>query len=223
MCEPMTWLMLAGAAVGVTQATIGAVQSIAAAEQEQAMLDFEQEQAEANKRMYEQQVQDIGEQGEWEKRNLALERRAALSSNQAAAAGSGVLLNYGSNLVMQEDASQTELTDMRQLEYDIASRQYQARLGVWQSENQIQALKAQQANARNQLPWTLISGGVSGLGNTLGLMSAGAQAGSAMSKAGWFSPTGGTAATPAQQGTMNVYSNYSAKTSWTGWNNAMRK
>lgn len=163
-----------GATVGLAGTALGVTGAAVSAEQQQAALDFEAEQAEANRKVYEQQARDIAEQGEWEKRNLALKQRSELAGRQASAAGSGVLLNYGSNLVMQEDQAQTDLLDRKQLAYDIESRQYQARLGAWRAENQVNSLNAQSANARSAGALGMAGAGVSGLGNTLSLAASGA-------------------------------------------------
>jgi len=160
-----------GAALGVGAAgtALSVAGQAASAEQQQAALDFEAEQAEANRKLYEQQARDIAEQGEWEKRNLALKQQSALASRQASAAASGVLLNYGSNLTMQEDQAQTDLYDMKQLQYDIESRQYQARLGAWRAENQVNSLNAQKDNARIAGNLGIAGAAVSGVGSTMSL------------------------------------------------------
>lgn len=166
------------AAVGIAGASVGIAGTIAGAEQSQAALDFEAEQAEANRKLYEKYASDIEEQGAWEKRNLALKQRSALASQQASAAASGVLLNHGSNLTMQEDAAQTNLIDQKQLAYDIDSRAYQARLGAWQAQNQLNSLEAQRSNLKSSTTLGVVGGIASGLGSTLSMAASGAALGS---------------------------------------------
>ena len=179
-----------GEAIGVTAGALGIAGSMMAADQQQAALDFEAEQAEANRKLYEQQALDIEEQGEWEKRNLALKQRNELASHQASAAASGVLLNYGSNLTLQEDAAQTNLLDRKQLQYDIDSRAYQARLGAWQAQNRINSLEAQKSNLQNSSNLNLFAGGVSTLGSAMSGAASGLSFAETIRKSGsWKSPT----------------------------------
>ena len=179
-----------GEALGITAGALGIAGSMMAAEQQQTALDFEAEQAEANRKLYEQQAIDIEEQGEWEKRNLALKQRSELSSKQASAAASGVLLNTGSNLIMQEDASETNMLDQKQLQYDIDSRAYQARLGAWQAQNRLNSLEAQKSNLQNTSNLNLFSGGVSALGSAMGGAATGLSFAETIRKSGgWKSPT----------------------------------
>ena len=179
-----------GETLGITAGALGIAGSMAAADQQQAALDFEAEQAEANRKLYEQQALDIEEQGEWEKRNLALKQRDVLASKQASAAASGVLLNYGSNLTLQEDAAQTNLLDRKQLQYDIDSRAYQARLGAWQAQNKLNSLSAQKTNAQNNLNLSLAGGGLSTLGGAMSGVASGISLAEGIRKSGgWKKPT----------------------------------
>lgn len=161
MCDPISLTLgIVGGVVGVAGAAMGTVGAINQSQTAAAAAEYQADVEEQNRKMYEQQATDIEAQGQWEKRNLALEQAQKLGRLRAAGAASGAALGTGSLLTMEEDLAQTADLDARQLDYDIRSRAWQARLGAWNSGNQANAYQANADAQRGQIGWNAASGAI---------------------------------------------------------------
>ena len=174
MCEPisLTLAYLGGVALATSTSVGGSVQE---AQTASAMADYQADLEEQNRLMYERQAQDIEAQGLLEKRNAALERQAQLGRLRASMGASGAAMNTGSSLLLEEDAAQTGMVESRELDYDIRTRAWQARLGAWNAGNQESLYRAQSSSARSGLPGSIlgdVAGGlVSGASGTASMWS----------------------------------------------------
>lgn len=144
-------LAIAGGVMG----TVGAIQE---AEEQKAMAEFQAEQAAENSRLSFREAEAIGVQGRQEQKELRLQMLSQKSSARAGFAASGVVLGGGSTTDFEADIADAYDSDARNLEYDIASRQWVKRVEGTNHADQAAFYRAQAKAADRSKTTSLLSG-----------------------------------------------------------------
>lgn len=156
-------LAITGALVGGVMGTIGSVQQ---AEQQKQMADFQAEQEAENARLARKEVEAIKVQGDQEKQQLRQKMLLQRSSARTGFAASGVVLGAGSTLDYEADIADAYDMDSRNLDYDIKSRQWQARVGAVNAMDQSRMYRRQASAAESSKGTSLMGGIFNTIGDT---------------------------------------------------------
>ena len=130
-------------AITATVQAYSSYQSNKAAKRE---AEFNADMARANAEEAERSASSIRQQGEWERRKLALETLEKQGKSRTAYAASGVALGAGTPNSYEADIKDAYELDLRQLDYDISMRAYQAEQERADYLNQASMFKAQAGN-----------------------------------------------------------------------------
>lgn len=163
----------------VAGGVVGMVSSIQQSEAATKQAKYQAEVAEANALLAERQAERVDLAADRRRHALLMESQQTRGSARAGFASGGVVLASGTHLDYEADIAQTYDLDLKNLEYDVANRKWQARV---QSANDTaqSELFAMQADAYAQKKtMTYIGGPISILGDTAkavgsGLSTAGA-------------------------------------------------
>ena len=153
-----------GISAAVGAAAIGTVGSIVNSYQNAAIMEAQAEQAKINQQIYDKQSADILDQGENEKRQLALQQAALTGRARSGFGASGAALGSGSLLNWEESNAEINDMDRLQLDYDIKGRSYQAKLGAWNAGRQADIYSS---SARSAQAWAVPNGLLSGTASLL--------------------------------------------------------
>lgn len=141
--------------VGGVMGTVGAVQQ---AEQDRQMAEFQADQAAENSRLANREAEAIGLEGRQEQEELRLKMLAQKSSARTGFAASGVVLGSGSTADYEADIADAYDSDSRNLQYDIASRQWVKRVEATNSSDQSAFYKTRAKAASQGKTTSLLSG-----------------------------------------------------------------
>lgn len=169
-------LAVTGAIAGGVIGIVGGVQQ---AEQQKQMAEFQAEQEAENAQLARREAEAIKVQGDQEKRQLRQRMLLQRSSARTGFAASGVVLGAGSTLDYEADIADAYDMDSRNLDYDIASRQWQKQVAAANATDQSRMYR-RQASAAESSKTTSLLGGVFSM--TSGTASAGFAAYGAMNK-----------------------------------------
>lgn len=157
--------------VGLVMGALTAgTQAYAAHEQKKASdaaLDYNRAVAEANAKSADDYARSIAQQGEWEKRRLALEYMQKEGQARTQYAAAGVALGSGTAADYMADIADAYDLDSRQLDYDIRSRVYQAKVQGANFRNEAGLYAVQRANTSRTMNGQMIAGLGSGLSTGL--------------------------------------------------------
>lgn len=106
--------------------------------------------ANIRRKEFEHRERQIEEQGSFAVRQQRLQQEALLAQGQVAGAASGVQLGSGSILDWEVSAEEVFAEDRRQLDYDIANRVYEARIGAWNANVERISFLQEASNIRDQ-------------------------------------------------------------------------
>jgi hypothetical protein len=155
------------AAVGT--ATAGTLSTIQAVQQADAQADAAKHQAEVeqqNARMSARRAERIGMEADQKRAALLREHQQALGTGRAGYAASGVVLGSGVTLDYEADVADMLDLDMRNLNYDVESQQWQHRVEAVNHRNQAAMYKAQEQGYKQKKTSALVGGIVSTVAST---------------------------------------------------------
>lgn len=143
------------ALVGGIISTIGAVQQ---AEEDRAMAEFYAEQEAENARLARREAEAIKVAGLQEQSQLHQSMLTKQSSTRSSFAASGVVLGAGSVLDYEADIADAYDSDSRNLQYDIASREWQKKVVAANATDQSNMYRAQEKAAQRRKGTSLLTG-----------------------------------------------------------------
>jgi hypothetical protein len=143
------------AVVGGILGTVGAVQQ---AEAQKAAAEYQAEVERENAKLASRQAEAEGLQGNQELNQLRQKMLATQSAGRAEYASSGVVLGAGVAADYEADIADAYDLDKRNLEYDIATRQYRLRVEAANSEGQSGIYGAQAKRYGQKAGMSLLSG-----------------------------------------------------------------
>lgn len=152
---------VAGGVIGVVSST---QQAQAAANQAEYMQKLE----EWNAKQGEVAAQNLEIQGDQERRKLRVAMLDKLSAGRVGYGASGVVLGRGSAVDYEADVMDAYDLDKRNLNYDIAGRSWQTRMGAVNSSAQGHLYGAQSSNYSRQATSSLIGGSIKTFSDTAG-------------------------------------------------------
>lgn len=155
------------AAVGT--ATAGTLSTIQAVQQADAQADAAKHQAEVeqqNARMSARRAERIGMEADQKRAALLREHQQALGTGRAGYAASGVVLGSGVTLDYEADVADMLDLDIRNLNYDVESQQWQHRVEAVNHRNQAAMYKAQEQGYKQKKTSALAGGIVSTVAST---------------------------------------------------------
>jgi hypothetical protein len=163
-----TTLALALSEVAVVGGVVGGVVSTVAgvqqAQQQQAQAEYMASVEEKNAKLAARQAEQIGLQGDQERQQLRTKMLLASGQARSSYAANGVVLGRGSAADYEADIADAYDLDSKNLDYDIAMRQWKLRVEAGNATDQASLYKAQ-ASAYQQSQTTSL---LSGMFNTVG-------------------------------------------------------
>lgn len=188
---------LASGIIGTVSGVQSANANAAYAEQMGAASQYQAELEAANARRENLLAANVEKQGDQERLQLRLNMLDQLGKGRAAYGAAGVVLGSGSPADFEADVADAYDLDRRNLDYDIANRAYQHRMGAYNSTIQSGLLRQQSEqygdqadNFRTQAATSLVGGIFDTVSDTVKSGVTGALAGSysPLTKAGGASP-----------------------------------
>jgi len=158
-------LAVAGAVAG---GVIGVVSSTQQAQAAANQAEYMQKLEEWNAKQGEIAAQNLEIQGDQERRKLRVAMLDKLSAGRVGYGAAGVVLGRGSPVDYEVDVMDAYDLDKRNLDYDIAGRSWQTRMGAVNSSAQAQLYGAQSSNYRKQATSSLIGGSIKTFSDTAG-------------------------------------------------------
>jgi uncharacterized protein (DUF58 family) len=179
-------VLITGAAVGGTLATVSAVQQAEAA-QEQA--EFQASIERENAKLAAIEAENIELQANQDRHQLRLKMLASKGEARAAYAAGGVVLGAGSSADYEADIADAYDLDKRNLNYDIAQKKWQAKVQSINASNQASLYTAQAHGFGQQKASAALSGVFNTVTDTVGAgvsaLNFGAGLGKLSKEAGW--------------------------------------
>lgn len=199
--------------VAITAAVAGGVIStVSAANQAQAaqdQADYQAQIARQNQLMAEREAEQIELQGNQERAKLRLSMLEKRGEARTHYASNGVVLGSGSASDMEADIADAYDLDRRNLDYDIATKQWQAKVDAVNHANSAQLYSAQAAAYGQQKTTGIISGTLDTVSNTISTGASLFSLGSSIKRSGILSSTSPTPAA-ADVGGESFFGPYSS-------------
>lgn len=168
----MGLITAAVAIVSIVGGVLSTVQQVQNAQSAKAQMKYQAQIEQQKQELGRRQIEQITEEGAYEKRQQRLRQEAIIAEGQAAGAAGGVLLGTGSLLDWEVSAEEVFAEDRRQLAYDIENRKYSARIGIWNSQQTQAGLEASADAYSGQIPGIIAGGTLSTIGSAFGAASA---------------------------------------------------
>ena len=179
-------IAIAGAVAGGTLATVSAVQQAEAA-QEQA--GFQASIERENAKLAALEAENINLQANQDRQQLRLKMLASKGEARASYAAGGVVLGSGSAADYEADIADAYDLDKRNLNYDVAQKQWQAKVQSINASNQASLYAAQAHGFGQQKATAALSGVFNTVTDTVqagvGALNFGAGLGKLSKEAGW--------------------------------------
>jgi hypothetical protein len=179
-------IAIAGAAIGGTLATVSAVQQAQAA-QEQA--EFQASIERENAKLAAVEAENIDLQANQDRQQLRLKMLASKGEARASYAAGGVVLGSGSAADYEADIADAYDLDKRNLNYDVAQKQWQAKVQSVNASNQASLYTAQAHGFGQQKATAALSGVFNTVTDTVqagvGALNFGTGLGKLSKEAGW--------------------------------------
>lgn len=177
---------ITGAIVGGTLATVSAVQQ---AEQAQEQAEFQASIERENAKLAAIEAENIERQANQDRHQLRLKMLASKGEARASYAAGGVVLGAGSAADYEADIADAYDLDKRNLNYDIAQKQWQAKVQSVNASNQASLYAAQASGFGQQKATAALSGVFNTVTDTVqagvSALNFGAGLGKLSKEAGW--------------------------------------
>lgn len=144
-----------GALVGGAVSTVGGVQQ---AEQQRQQADFLARQEEENARLARREAEAIKVMGDQERSKLRLQMLDQQAAGRTGYAAGGVVLGSGTTLDYEADIADAYDLDVRNLEYDIASRRWKKQVEATNASDQARMYRMQAKSASSNKTMSLLGG-----------------------------------------------------------------
>jgi hypothetical protein len=167
---------LAGGAIA---SAIGAASQAQSAEEQ---ANYQAQLAEENARITEIAAENMDLQANQERASLYRKMLASKGESRGQYAAGGVVLGSGTAADYEADIMDAYDLDKRNLEYDIASRKWKARVQATDMRDQAQLYRAQASRYRKQSMTSLLSGSFSTIGGYLSGGASGLEVGTKIGK-----------------------------------------
>lgn len=150
--------LIIGAVVAVLAATASTAQALQQKKQDKTNAKI----AESNARAAMRHAENIDLQADQERLQLRLKAQQAVGKQRAKTAASGFVLGQGTSNDQIGDLASAFALDMKNLNYDIASRVWQQKMKSAEYQNQANAYKASASNAGKQIGyvWGMAAGSI---------------------------------------------------------------
>lgn len=166
-------LGVAATAAAVTGGVVGTVASVQQAKQQQAQAEYMAEVQEKNAKLASRQAEQVGLQGDQERQQLRTKMLLASGQARSSYAANGVVLGAGSAADYEADIADAYDLDSRNLDYDIAMRQWKLRVEAGNASDQGALYKAQANAYQSSVGTSLLSGMFNTTANTIGAIDTG--------------------------------------------------
>lgn len=158
-------LAVGSAAAGGVVSTVMSVQQT---EQQAEMAKQQAEMEERNAKLAAIRAEKIDMEANQKRASLLRESQQTLGSARTGYAANGVVLGSGTTLDYEADVADVFDLDMRNLEYDVKSQQWQQRVAATNSANQAALYRAQAKGYESSKTGTLLSGAWKTTTDTIG-------------------------------------------------------
>lgn len=153
--------MIVGAIItlvlAAVSATVQTISNVMQARSGQKEADYNQKIANANARLADAKANNLAEQGEWERRKLAMEKLNQMGKARTGAAAGSVVIGSGTQASYEADIEDAYTLDLKQLDYDINESVNQARIEAHNYRQQAKLFGMQKKNMQRFEKFSLYS------------------------------------------------------------------
>ena len=155
-----------GIGASVAGGVMGAVQAYQGAEAQQKQAEFQAEMAENNARLAYRRAENIELQANQKRAALLMEAQQRRGSGRAGYAANGVVLGSGVTAEYEADIANAYDLDLRNLNYDVASQAWQAKVQGTNEANQAALYRAQADGYAAQKTTSVLGSAIGTVGST---------------------------------------------------------
>lgn len=164
---------VAATAAAVTGGVVSTVAGVQEAQNRQAQAEYMAEVEAKNAKLAARQAEQIGMQADNERQELRNKMLLASGQARSSYAAQGVVLGAGSAADYEADIADAYDMDSRNLDYDVAMRQWKLRVEAGNATDQGSLYKAQASAYQSSVGTSLLSGMFGTVGNTVSAVDAG--------------------------------------------------